>query len=389
MSVKCKCGRWARVGDAFCRQCQETAAIPGIEQQTATSLLSVPTISPVAMRPIDANDAPRPKPIPTRAFTLFDPTEAFQLVRASLGDLAHAQLPAPEFNADQRQAPGAVRFVCISDTHSYESKSLSYSTAFESIPDGDVLLHCGDFTNVGAVAEVEAFAEWFARLPHKRKILIAGNHDLSLDRESYVQTMRARGMGDISAADATARCARARAAIDAIPGCEYLADGGTTVEGIRVWGSPWQPEFCEWAFNLPRGEACREKWRLIPDDTDVLLTHGPPLGHGDACKGGHRAGCLDLLHEVQTRVRPSVHVFGHVHEGAGVSSDGATLYVNASTCNFSYRPVNTALVVDVLPADPAAGRPRAQVVDVASCCGSQAAPRLFVARQEVNIRGCV
>ena len=135
---------------------------------------SAPTILPIALRPIiGANEAPRPKPIPPRAFELADPTEAFQLVRTSLGDSAHVQLPASEFNANQQKPQGAVRFVCISDTHSYQRKSLSYSTAFESIPDGDVLLHSGDFTNVGAVAEVEAFAEWFGCFPHKRKILIA------------------------------------------------------------------------------------------------------------------------------------------------------------------------------------------------------------------------
>ena len=142
------------------------------------------------------------------------------------------------------------------------------------------------------------------------------------------------------------------------------ADAGTSVDGIKVWGSPWQPEFCEWAFNLPRGQPLRAKWRLIPDDTDVLLTHGPPLGHGDQCAGGHRAGCVDLLHEIQSRVRPAVHAFGHIHEGAGVTSDGATLYVNASTCNLRYRPVNPAVVVDVLPPDAARARGRAKVVQL-------------------------
>ena len=59
---------------------------------------------------------------------------------------------------------------------------------------------------------------------------------------------------------------------------------------MQVWGSPWQPEFCGWAFNLRRGEACAAKWRLIPTATDVLVTHGPPLGHGDLCHGGKRVG---------------------------------------------------------------------------------------------------
>lgn len=69
--------------------------------------------------------------------------------------------------------------------------------------------------------------------------------------------------------------------------------------------SPWQPEFYDWAYNLPRGEPCAAKWRAIPDGVDILLTHGPPLGHGDLCKPGqHRAGCVDLLQQVQTRIKP-------------------------------------------------------------------------------------
>jgi len=236
---------------------------------------------------------------------------------------------------------------------------MAMPTALEAIPDGDVLLHCGDFTNIGEVEEVAAFAQWFGTLPHKRKIIIAGNHDLSFE----ASTLPVTGVryGHKGAKDPVATCAKVRALIEAIPNCEYLEDSGAVVEGIKVWGSPWQPEFCEWAFNLPRGEACRAKWRLIPDDTDVLLTHGPPLGHGDLCSSGLRAGCVDLLDEVQSRVQPAVHAFGHIHEGAGVTSDGATLYVNASTCNLRYRPINPAIVLDVLPPDAAQGRARAQV----------------------------
>ena len=87
------------------------------------------------------------------------------------------------------------------------------------------------------------------------------------------------------------------------------------VRGVTVWGSPWQPEFCDWAFNETRGAHMREKWARIPDRVDVLVTHGPPIGHGDRCQSGQLAGCVDLLLTIQQRVRPKLHVFGHIHEG--------------------------------------------------------------------------
>ena len=76
-----------------------------------------------------------------------------------------------------------------------------------------------------------------------------------------------------------------------------------------------QPEFYGWAFNLPRGGACQAKWDLIPDKVDVLMTHGPPLGHGDTLQSGGRSGCVNLLHTIQQRVQPKYHIFGHIHEG--------------------------------------------------------------------------
>lgn len=90
-------------------------------------------------------------------------------------------------------------------------------------------------------------------------------------------------------------------------------------------------------------------WRKVPVGTDVVISHGPALGHGDLCFSGVRAGCLDLLFEIQTRVVPQYLVCGHIHEGYGVTSDGSTTFVNASSCNLRYRPDNKPLVFDVLP----------------------------------------
>jgi len=103
----------------------------------------------------------------------------------------------------------------------------------------------------------------------------------------------------------------------------------------------------DWAFNVERGESCREKWKIIPNNCDILITHGPPLGRGDKCSNGDFAGCEDLLCEVQQRIRPRVHVFGHIHEGYGYTSDGSTLYINASTCTLNYIPTQPPIVFDL------------------------------------------
>ena len=143
------------------------------------------------------------------------------------------------------------------------------------------------------------------------------------------------------------------------PSCIYLNDSSYELpNGIRVYGSPYQPEFCDWAFNLPRGEPCLQEWLKIPDETHLLITHGPPFGYGDKVKGGMPVGCQDLLNEVVNRVRPSVHLFGHIHEDYGVfeeeglpeghEEDGVPIaFINASTCNYFYKPKNAPVVFDL------------------------------------------
>lgn len=110
--------------------------------------------------------------------------------------------------------------------------------------------------------------------------------------------------------------------------------------------SSWQPEFCKWAFNLKRGEECLKKWNLIPNDIDILITHTPPLGFGDLCCSGVRAGCVELLTSVQKRIKPKYHIFGHVHEAYGIYSDLKIVYINASTCDINYLPNNPPIVFD-------------------------------------------
>lgn len=117
--------------------------------------------------------------------------------------------------------------------------------------------------------------------------------------------------------------------------------------GLKIFGTPWQPDFGQWAFNVPRGQQLLAKWNEIPEDVDILISHSPPLGHGDLCRSGQRAGCVELLATVQQRVKPKYHIFGHIHEGYGVTSDGKIIFVNASTCDIRYLPINPPVVFDI------------------------------------------
>jgi Icc-related predicted phosphoesterase len=211
-----------------------------------------------------------------------------------------------------------MRLVLISDTHN--------RLGDVSVPNGDVIVHAGDATLRGNCGEVERFAKQMRALPHKHKVFIAGNHDLSFQDEPH----RARTwLGE---------------------GIIYLQDSSVRIDGVSIYGSPWQPEFFNWAFNLPRGDAIANKWALIPNGIDVLVTHGPPADIGDMTPRGEAVGCVDLLEAIK-RTQPRVHVCGHIHEGYGVRRDAIpglrTIFVNASTCDGKYRPTNAPIVIDL------------------------------------------
>jgi Icc-related predicted phosphoesterase len=203
-----------------------------------------------------------------------------------------------------------MKIVAISDTHALHRSVI--------IPPGDILVHAGDITGHGAMDEVRDFNALLGTLPHRHKIVIAGNHDFCFEKDPVASRA-------------------------ALTNCIYLQDEEVEVGGIRFYGSPWQPWFFDWAFNLQRGAEIRAKWDLIPEETDVLITHGPPKGHGDVTCRGEAVGCDDLLEAVE-RIQPRVHVFGHIHEGVGITSNGTTTFINASTCDLAYRPVNPPLV---------------------------------------------
>lgn len=205
-----------------------------------------------------------------------------------------------------------MRIVCVSDTHSRHDHIV--------VPEGDILVHAGDFSKRGSRAEIDAFDRWLGTLPHPHKVVIAGNHDFGMEQEPDARNW--------------------------IQNAIYLQDSGVTVGGLHIWGSPWQPRFYDWAFNLDRGRPLREVWSKIPAKLDVLLTHGPPRGILDQTDRGEPVGCDDLLDAVLLK-RPRLHVFGHIHEAYGRLERGGTTFVNACSCNLDYRPIQPPIVVDL------------------------------------------
>jgi Icc-related predicted phosphoesterase len=222
-----------------------------------------------------------------------------------------------------------MRITFISDTHTKHNQVTS------SLPGGDVLIHAGDISSMGYRNEIQDFIKWFSGLEnYKHKIFIAGNHDWGFQTEPK----------------ATEHL------LELNPGCEYLQDnlfliGDETddyADMVKVWGSPWQPEFYNWAFNLPRqGWELGVHWNQIPEDTEILITHGPPFGHLDTVKSNptFNTGC-ELLRERVDVVRPKIHVFGHIHTGYGYKFDGNTHFFNAAVLDEQYYFTQKPMTVD-------------------------------------------
>jgi Icc-related predicted phosphoesterase len=225
----------------------------------------------------------------------------------------------------------------ISDTHTKHnkivtSKSLRNSNQPLDLPGGDLLIHAGDFMDSGYNAmEAIMFFKWFDEINnYDTKVLIAGNHDRWMQDEPE----------------------EAQGILTGYKTIEYLQDeeltmyfdgpnGDTPEDNIHIYGSPWQPEFFSWAFNLPRNsEKMKAKWDKIPERTDILVTHGPPFGYQDIPGGQSiRVGCEMLRYRVD-EIRPKIHVFGHIHGSYGHYFNGHTHFFNASVLNERYMYTN-------------------------------------------------
>jgi Icc-related predicted phosphoesterase len=212
-----------------------------------------------------------------------------------------------------------MKIVCLSDTHNCNE--------LIDVPDGDLLIHAGDATGRGSVEEIQVFNKWFSNLPHKYKIFVAGNHDWLFETNNlYARSLLSKSV-------------------------IYLQDSEVEIEGLKIYGSPWQPRFFDWAFNLMRGAELAEKWELMPEDTDILITHGPPNGILDAVPRQYfieNTGCEEMLKKVKelSTKRLKLHIFGHIHCGYGQVDRFGVKFVNASNCDEAYEPSQAPIVIE-------------------------------------------
>lgn len=217
----------------------------------------------------------------------------------------------------------------ISDTHNKHNE-------VQNIDGGDIIFHSGDATGGGKEWEIKKFLDWYLKLDYKHKVFTPGNHDFGFEEEpvKYKKMFEDAGV-------------------------HLLIDNSVTLDGVKIWGSPVTPWFHDWAFNRARNgsevamygvDYIFPHWDMIPDDTDVLLTHGPPymildeLQFVDGTPKGQFTGCEDLLKVVED-IKPKIHAFGHIHCGYGVVEKSDTLFINASSLDEMYCAGNEAVKV--------------------------------------------
>jgi len=219
-----------------------------------------------------------------------------------------------------------MKIVAISDTHQRQGQIV--------LPKGDVLIHSGDMTMTGSMGSLAGVADWLEAQDFKHKIVIAGNHDWGFQNE-YQEVARN---------------------LFKEVGVTYLQDSEVVIDGIKIYGSPWQPLFYNWAFNLPRnGEEIASKWKQIPNDTNVLITHGPPHGILDlvqdipsnAGRDLHQ-GCERLAKRVKQLKKLRAHIFGHMHLQGGCTHEiDGVIFCNAAICTEHYLPTNKPIEIEL------------------------------------------
>ena len=210
-----------------------------------------------------------------------------------------------------------MRIVCISDTHGDHSKL--------KLPEGDVLIHAGDFTNRGEYHDVASFANWLDCLDFKHKLVVPGNHDISFEKDL----------------DTVAEVVKYS--------CTLLIDQVVVIDGLRFYGTPWTPNFYpeHWAFNhASPGLHCSKIYKqMVAANPDVVISHGPPYGYCDRVLRGN-VGCKELLKTLKV-IDPTLTVCGHIHEGYGLLETHFGPVANAAIMDGNYRFINKPIVIDL------------------------------------------
>jgi predicted phosphodiesterase len=215
-----------------------------------------------------------------------------------------------------------MKITCISDTH---NKHNHIPTQYLS--GGDCIIHAGDVSGRGTRTEIENFLWWFDKLPYTHKILISGNHDFFFEEAPEYEI---------------------EAVLAKFPSITYLNDSGVEIEGLKIWGSPVQPWFYNWAFNRKGTDICKH-WDLIPLDTDILITHGPAKGYLDLTLHGDVTGCPYLLEKISEMTNLKLFVHGHIHEAYGrVDFPNGGVFLNASVLDARYVIKNLPHEIEII-----------------------------------------
>jgi Icc-related predicted phosphoesterase len=215
-----------------------------------------------------------------------------------------------------------MKMVCFSDTH--------YTPPKLDLPEADIAVCAGDVCFKGKEAEYRSFIDWYEKQPIKHKILVPGNHDwFTEDKTDFAKSI-AKSHGVI-----------------------LLINDLIEVDGIKIYGTPVQPFFCDWAWNYHYPNARDAYFSQIPEGIDVLVTHCPPFGILDETppsswnnNEGEHVGDQVLAKHVW-RAKPRFHVFGHIHHSYGIMYKYGTKFINAAICTEQYTPDNPPIVVDL------------------------------------------
>jgi Icc-related predicted phosphoesterase len=257
----------------------------------------------------------------------------------------HVEILCPsETRVIQDEHLEPVSIILISDIHNYQH--------LLTLPKGDLLLIAGDMTNMGKRKELERFSTFLSSVKPNFEmiVVVAGNHEVSMDTDFFNKVGKKYFYGN------SIDPKRARAYFIDNPDVVYLEDSGVEYKGIKIWGTPWVNPCGNWAFCLNQPGMDKQLFGQIPEDTDILISHSPPYGILDVVPmysyqvdpqtnkmvrkmQNQHTGNKELMKRVH-KIKPKLHVFGHIHECSGAEIHGDTLFVNAAILNHRHKPEN-------------------------------------------------